>query len=76
MRTTGLRLLTVFILLVSSTFAFAQGGYNDGRVMMQGFMWEPCPNFGCVTTPKYSFSTGTISTSTPRSAPARSEIRP
>jgi alpha-amylase len=34
------RLFAFLLVLASSTFGFAQGGYNDGRVMIQGFMWE------------------------------------
>jgi alpha-amylase len=36
-------LLSIVVLLLVSvycTFLFAQGGYNDDRVMIQGFMWE------------------------------------
>ena len=34
------RLLVVLWILVSATVALGQGGYNDDRVMIQGFMWE------------------------------------
>lgn len=32
--------LSLFFHLSTTYYAFAQGGYNDDRVMIQGFMWE------------------------------------
>jgi alpha-amylase len=36
----GLACLLIFFLFVGSDLALGQGGYNDDRVMIQGFMWE------------------------------------
>ena len=36
----GLACLLILLLLVVSNLALGQGGYNDDRVMIQGFMWE------------------------------------
>ena len=36
----GFACLLALLYLVASDLAFGQGGYNDDRVVIQGFMWE------------------------------------
>jgi alpha-amylase len=40
MKSICLRMFLLLLAVVSATLAFGQGGYNDDRVMIQGFMWE------------------------------------